>query len=124
MRELTKDECEFTLTVESDDTPIRGNCSAIDEETDRENEQWVIDQLNSGNDYAWCEIIVTCKPKHEKLNHYKGIDSLWGISARNYKEIEELARDHGMESEALAYLNDNIRNSIEKSKEVVEVLAE
>lgn len=42
-----------------DDVPVRGNASAIDEETDRETEADIARQLDSGNEWAWCCVHVT-----------------------------------------------------------------
>lgn len=57
---ITKDTpgVEVTLTSEPEEEDYRGNCSAIDDETDRETERWISDQLQRGNDWAWCWVKV------------------------------------------------------------------
>jgi hypothetical protein len=54
-------EKNATVTLEClpEDLQIEGNASAIDPETDREQEQWIRDQLDAGNDWAWCCARVT-----------------------------------------------------------------
>lgn len=42
-----------------EDTPYKGNCSAIDDETDAANELWIENQLNQGNEWAWCYVKIT-----------------------------------------------------------------
>lgn len=42
-----------------EETPIRGNASAIDDETDRKNEELIVSQLKDGNPWAWCVVKVT-----------------------------------------------------------------
>jgi hypothetical protein len=51
------------LKWEEEDIPYEGNCSAHDPETDRKQEQWIRDQLKSGNEWAWCtaHVIATFK---------------------------------------------------------------
>ncbi len=54
-------ESRATVTLEClpEDLVIEGNCSAIDPETDREQEQWIYEQLQRGNEWAWCTAKVT-----------------------------------------------------------------
>jgi hypothetical protein len=42
------------LLCEQEHEPIEGNASAVDAATDRETADWIRDQLESGNDWAWC----------------------------------------------------------------------
>lgn len=53
----------ITLVCEDEDIPYEGNASAIDAETDKQNEQWIRDQLASGNEWAWCtaHVVATFK---------------------------------------------------------------
>lgn len=44
----------YTVTAEPEDIPYEGNCSAHDPETDARAEQWIRDQLDAGNEWAWC----------------------------------------------------------------------
>jgi hypothetical protein len=49
----------YTVEAEAEDAPIEGNASAIDEETDRETEEWIRSQLDAGNEWAWATVKVT-----------------------------------------------------------------
>lgn len=103
---LTREAVTFELEVAPEDQSYVGNCSCIDRETDHENERWIREQLDAGNDLAWCGIIVRARPKDPRLAaHFTGVDSLWGVSARDMTEIQSLAVDHAMEEEALHDLN-------------------
>jgi len=42
-----------------EDAQIEGNCSAVDPETDKQTAQWIRDQLERGNEWAWCMVRVT-----------------------------------------------------------------
>lgn len=52
---------EITYAVEClpEEERIEGNCSAVDPETDQQTADWIRDQLNNGNEWAWCCIKVT-----------------------------------------------------------------
>lgn len=51
-------QATIELVCEPEQERIEGNCSAIDPQTDREQEQWVRDQLAQGNEWAWCTVAV------------------------------------------------------------------
>jgi hypothetical protein len=46
------------MFVEQDDTPIRGNASAIDEKTDLAIENEIISRLEEGDIWAWAAVEV------------------------------------------------------------------
>ena len=52
----------YTYAIEClpEDIPVEGNASAIDPETDTEIAAEIRRQLESGNDWAWCTVCVTC----------------------------------------------------------------
>ncbi len=78
-------QVEFTLECQPEDMQIKGNASAIDEDTDNEVEQYIIDELNSGNEWAWCCVKVTASYKGRE-----GTDYLGGCS---YKSEEDFKKD-------------------------------
>lgn len=52
-------QIDYTLEVDPDETPIRGNASATeDPEADRELEDALIDRANRGDVWAWCCVRV------------------------------------------------------------------
>ena len=101
---------EYEITIEPEEMDYHGNCSAIDEETDRENEQWVTDQLNSGNECAWCWVGVRAT-----FGEYHGDDSLGGISCKNHEDLEALIKGHGMYENALANLKERLTYVAERA---------
>lgn len=100
MRDLTENEVEFTLTCEPEDISYKGNCSAIDDETDREQEQWIEDQLDRGNQWAWCQVTVTARWKG-----FKGQSSLGGCSYKSEKDFRQGGYFEDMKAEAMTELN-------------------
>jgi hypothetical protein len=59
IRKLTEADVEFTVRVEQDDTPVRGNAMASgDDAADRECEDEILSRLEAGNVEAWCVLTV------------------------------------------------------------------
>jgi len=85
------EDCAFKLECLPEDTPIRGNCSAIDEETDAATEKWITDQLEAGNEWAWCIVRVTCY-YDAGLHGITGTDYLGGCS---YDSEADFAKEGG-----------------------------
>ncbi len=76
--------------LEPEDIPFEGNVMASGNEAwDREQEQWVRDQLNSGNEAAWCQVRVIAtfvlNPTGEELS--ESFDSLGGCSYNSEREL-------------------------------------
>ena len=97
---------EYEIKVEAEQEDYHGNVSAIDDATDRENEQWVTDELNRGNDLAWCSVLV-----YAKIDGFEGWDSLGGVSCRNQADLDEVIESHDMRGEALADLKRRLGNT-------------
>jgi hypothetical protein len=102
IRELTEADVDFVLECEPEDVPIEGNAMASgDDDVDAEAEQWVRDQLESGNEWAWCHVIVRAR-----WNGLEGVDNLGCCS---YKSEADFRQPGGyyddMRAEALADLN-------------------
>ena len=58
----TIEQVEFSLKVEEEEIPVRGN--AIDtgnREEDRKYEKKILDRLDAGDVWAWCSVLITCE---------------------------------------------------------------
>ena len=51
-------ENEPTICCQEEDISVHGNCSAVDDETDRAVENWIARELDNGNPWAWCFVTV------------------------------------------------------------------
>ncbi len=104
----------ITLHCEPENTPIKGNCSAIDKETDARCEQWIRRQLRSGNDWAWCcaHVIAT----HEA----SGLTGEAWLGCCSYKSQEDFMSPDGyypqMVDEAVSDLMKEIARMHEATK--------
>jgi hypothetical protein len=116
VRDLTEAEVTFTCECEPEDVPFVGNCSAHDDETDRKQEEWVRDQLDGGNEWAWCHVIVRAA--------WKGFEGTASLGCCSYLSREDFMRPGGyyddMKAEALADLNRAVREAAEELAEVIE----
>ena len=70
-------ESHATITLEClpEEVSFRGNASAIGPIEDAESEQWISDQLDSGNDWAWCQVKITVSWGGFTASDYLGCSS-------------------------------------------------
>lgn len=74
---------EYRLLISPEDTEVRGNASASgDDEADREAEDAILAELESGNTWSWCSVRVQAK-----LGEFTGDDYLGCCSYRNTAEF-------------------------------------
>lgn len=98
-------EVEFSLEYFPEDIPVKGNASAIDEEADKETEDWIFDQLNRGNEWAWCRVKVTAT-----WRGVEGEDHLGGCSYKSEKDFKEGGDFEDMKNEAYSRLVSNLED--------------
>lgn len=101
-QKLIDREVEYHLLIHPEDAPIEGNASAIDDETDKQTEAWIHDQLNRGNQWAWCAVEVQAV-----FRGHIGRDWLGCCSYSGEKSFTQGGYYDDMKAEAL-------RNLIEK----------
>lgn len=82
------EDCAFKVECLPEDIPIRGNASAIDEETDNEIAKEIERKLNGGNDWAWCCVRVVCY-YDAGLDGIEGDDYLGACSYESEKDFVE-----------------------------------
>ena len=112
-------EAEIHVLCLEEHAPIRGNASAIDEETDKKNEESIIMELESGNEWAWCTIAVYAE--------YEGIKGLKDyLGCCSYKSKEDFLKDgyyEDMKDQALKYLKEAIEGGYEKYEQAIRDLS-
>ncbi len=120
---MNSPEVIFTHWIEPEDMPFEGNVQASDDDAaDREQEQWVEAQLESGNQAAWCYAIVEATTEvfvdEESLSEggvvFKGRTAIGGMS---YPSEHRLWHDTlaEMKREALFDLFVNMRSAAKKN---------
>jgi hypothetical protein len=105
LRKLKASEVEFSLDVEQDDVPVRGNalCSG-DDELDKQAEDEILTRLRWGDPWAWAQVTVTAM-----WNGFFGHAHLGGCSYRDAKEFCQPGGYYDdLCKEALDDLNDSI----------------
>lgn len=125
MRQLTKDEVEFTVELEQEYTVVRGNVMASgDDEEDKAAEDEVLERLNRDDLSAWCCIVVKAE-----WNGYVGTGSCGCVSLKEtqtgpecQKLVESFAEYNGMYDQALEDLNQTIANFIAAAKKIESLL--
>lgn len=81
----TIEQVNFTLTIEPEDIPVRGNAMASgNDATDKKYEDEIIERLNNGDLWAWCSVCVTAERKG-----VEGVDYLGGCCYKDEKDFKE-----------------------------------
>jgi hypothetical protein len=110
-RKLTEADVTFTVEVEQDELEIRGNAMASgDDAADRELEDQIISQLDSGNMAAWCTVTVVARWTDPAGDTFEGTDNIGacsfldGLHEPVAAQVEGCVDDHGMRQNALVDL--------------------
>ena len=110
IRKLTADEVSFYIECRPEDTPINGNVTAIDPETDRRAEADVRRQLRNGNEWAWCCVRVVVM-----WNGFEGDACLGCCSYESEAQFKEPGGYYdALKTEALDDLNSLLAGQVEK----------
>lgn len=76
----------FTFEISVDDLTIEGNVLVSgDPQKDREAENWVREQLEAGNAWAWGAVAVTAK--------WDGFEGVGALGATSHEDAEAFIRD-------------------------------
>lgn len=86
----------FEVVCHPEDIPYRGNCSAIDPETDAATEAWIKKELESGNLWAWC-----CVEIRATKGGITGVDYLGACSYRSEKTFRRCGEYRDMQRNAI-----------------------
>ncbi len=79
---------DWDVSPEPEEVSIEGNCSAIDDETDRETEEMIRGQLDAGNEWAWCTVVVRCAFDAEDGTRFIGTSALGCCSYKSRRDFE------------------------------------
>lgn len=110
IKTLTAKDVEFVLECEPEHIDIRGNLTVSDDPVqDRKDEDKVIHQLNSGNQWAWC-----CAKMTAKYKGFEGVDYLGGCSYESEENFRKDGYFEDMKVQALGALNTNIVNTFKE----------
>lgn len=89
VEEAEKLGVEFTLEIEEEDTPVRGNAMASgDDAADKALEDSIIDRLSVGDLWAWCCVRVTASITIGGTR-YSGDDYLGGCSYDGERDFKQ-----------------------------------
>ena len=114
LRKLTKNDVEFVLTIEDDDTPLEGAFSSDDPEADRNLVKELKHRLDRGDVWAWCTVIVTARWKN-----WRGIATLGACSYDDEADFKSGGGYYeGMCEDAVEDLNNRIHSTAESLKEL------
>lgn len=99
---IPENEIHWTLTCNPEHVQIKGNASAIDDETDSKIETWIKNQLRRGNTWAWCSVTLEAS--------WRGLVVGDSLGCCSYKSEADFKAPGGyyddMRAECLRQLND------------------
>lgn len=84
LEERIREGAEVFITCLPEDIPIKGNASAVDKITDKQTEDYITGQLESGNKWAWCHIQVTLV--------WHGIEASDDLGCCSYQDEEDFKK--------------------------------
>ena len=104
LRQLSEADVEFTIRCDPEDLPYVGFCSRVNAVIDKQTELWIHQQLERGNEWAWCFVTVMAT-----WQSIVGHSCLGGCS---YRSEEEFCRPGGyyqeLQTDAITDLNREI----------------
>lgn len=101
IRALSANEVTFTISVEQDDIPVRGNAMASgDDAADRACEDEILRRLDQGDVWAWGFVRVTAK-----WDVFEASETLGGCCYANEQDFRDGGYFEDLQKEALASLN-------------------
>lgn len=117
------DGITYTLAIEPDFLPLWGNVSATgDDAVDRAAENEVAAELARGNQWAWCQVIVTASKEHDGYR-FDGSDHLGCCS---YSGASEFMAEGGyypdMCTEARKQLSLTLQDAIDRGLSALTLL--
>lgn len=122
MRKLTEKDVTFTLSVEYDDTPVRGNALACgDDAADKECEDEIIRRLDNGDVWAWCVVRVTATYELPDGSTLEGWDTLGACCYKNERDFKLDGYYVDMKAEAVEDLNRRIQDEINRGRALAEL---
>jgi hypothetical protein len=100
--DITSEEADFSVEMMPSDTPIKGSFAYGNAEDDAAAEADVRKQLNEGNQWAWCDVVVTAR--------WKGFEGTTTLCACSYVSEERFREIDlpSLKSEALEALNERV----------------
>jgi hypothetical protein len=100
---------EYEMTVLPEDSPVRGNAMfSGDADYDREVEESIIEDLDAGNEWAWCAVKMVAR--------YPGVDNIEGtdyLGQCSYNDEEQFKQPGGYYDDMKAEARADLYNQIE-----------
>ncbi len=103
---LTKEDVEITIECLPEHVPVHGNVMASgDNIQDKETEDHIVQQLETGNEWAWCIIKVTAK--------WHNLESTTHLGGCSYKSEEDFTQEEGYYDDMVQEVIDNLNQQVE-----------
>jgi hypothetical protein len=107
---LNRKAVEFSISIKPEN-----EISPSDDLEDEESIKWIEDQIESGNDWAWCRVKVTARLKEYDIEEYT---YLGACSYKNEAAFKKGGYYEGMEDEAFLNLNEKVSRILTIAKKL------
>jgi hypothetical protein len=115
---MNKPEIRYTLECLPEEIPIRGNAMASgDDNFDRETENQIIADYESGNEWAWCCVKMTAT-----CGGFEGTDFLSGCNYANEEDFRAGGYFEDMQQEAYADLLNTLTTTASRAQEATDLI--
>lgn len=114
---IPESEITYTLTLEPEYESFEGNFATGDDDLDQSTEEWIREQLEAGNEWAWCSVKVTAS-----WNGFKGSDYLGMCSYQSEDDFREGGYFEDMKAEARTALVTEVESAYVRSRKAVRVI--
>ena len=102
--EIDLDDVNYRIECHPEDEMIKGNAiDSGDKDEEAKQEKWIQDELDSGNQWAWCSVRVVAEIEMPG-SCFEGDDYLGCCSYKNQTDFEKDGYFKDMKSEALKEL--------------------
>lgn len=110
----------YTVSIESQNFPVRGNCMVSGDNTfDKKCEDVIIERLERGDLSARCCVKVTAT-----VGDFEGVAYLGDCSLNDQYMAQQCAEEHGMQEEALEDLKRELRAAVMSGHDAERILSE
>lgn len=110
--QIPEDEVTYTLDVQPEDIPVRGNALASgDDEEDRRAEDEIIERLDRGDTWAWASVLVKAE--------WNGFTGTAGLGCCSYRDEADFKAEggyyEGLKTEAFDDLYGTVASALNRA---------
>jgi hypothetical protein len=116
LRQVQASDVTFELDVDPDESDPADSLASGPADDDPTLVPGILARLEAGDHTAWCGVGVTATWISGTGERIRAGDSVWGCSLDDEYTAEVCAREHGLYENAVAQLNEDIADAVERAE--------